>query len=446
MYSELKCHPTVPCPNRIFRIEIEIEPLSVLNWLHAQHDPEKLYWAPRGRHVELAGAGIADLVTGKLGSPPGELLHDIDATLARSDAGVRFYGGLVLDSQQHNDSEWAALSGLRFVVPKFELLCKPEQTVLAFQFKLGHHSDLGLEFDRLGKDIELLVTTQPQISEKLQTYLTIEHCPEREQWCQIVETALRLIGQGELQKIVLARKSIYRFAASLQPLEVLRYLPLANQSLFRFLFQMSPHHGFLGISPEQLYSRAGKKLHSDAIAGTRPRGVTTAQDIALGQALLHDDKELREHRFVSKTLLCHLNTLCTAVEWINREELLKLDHVQHLYSRFRGDLRENICDWDILKTLHPTPAVGGSPRSRALPWIKKLEPFARGWYANPVGCIDQNEAEFAVAIRSALIDDNKLLLYAGAGIVQGSEPEKEWDEIEKKMMNYTRLFKQPCQC
>ncbi|MEZ4744549.1 MAG: chorismate-binding protein [Calditrichia bacterium] len=90
--------------------------------------------------------------------------------------------------------------------------------------------------------------------------------------------------------------------------------------------------------------------------------------------------------------------------------------------------------------LHPTPAVGGYPKDLALPKISELEPFDRGWYAGPIGWFSKNAAEFAVAIRSGMVYHNKLLLYAGAGIVPGSEPEKEWDELENKISNFMRAL------
>jgi menaquinone-specific isochorismate synthase len=120
--------------------------------------------------------------------------------------------------------------------------------------------------------------------------------------------------------------------------------------------------------------------------------------------------------------------------------ILKLNQVQHLYTQCQGILKPDLTDADILPKLHPTPAVGGFPRTQALQLIEELEPFARGWYAAPVGWVGFDCAEFAVAIRSGLVDLDRLLLFAGAGIVIGSQPEAEWAEIENKIRHFTELF------
>jgi menaquinone-specific isochorismate synthase len=117
-------------------------------------------------------------------------------------------------------------------------------------------------------------------------------------------------------------------------------------------------------------------------------------------------------------------------------ELVKLPHIQHILRTIEGDLGGGESDLEILRALHPTPAVGGYPADLALNAIKELEPFERGWYAGPVGWVGPDAAEFAVAIRSGLVSGNTLSLYSGAGIVPGSRPEAEWDEIENK----TRTF------
>ncbi len=122
--------------------------------------------------------------------------------------------------------------------------------------------------------------------------------------------------------------------------------------------------------------------------------------------------------------------------------ILKLNHLQHLYNQLTGQLKEHIDDGDIINELHPTPAVGGFPREAALEQIGWLEPFDRGWYAAPVGWISEDAAEFVVAIRSGLVAGQQLHLYSGAGIVEGSSPSKEWEEIENKISNFIKTLGQ----
>jgi menaquinone-specific isochorismate synthase len=111
-----------------------------------------------------------------------------------------------------------------------------------------------------------------------------------------------------------------------------------------------------------------------------------------------------------------------------------------LYVPFNGSLNPEVTDGDILESIHPTPAVGGYPDKNVLPILHETEPFNRGWYAAPIGWTAADSATFAVAIRSALIIKNKLYLYSGAGIVDGSSPEKEWEELENKIYHFKKVL------
>ncbi|MCK5033282.1 MAG: chorismate-binding protein, partial [Calditrichia bacterium] len=120
--------------------------------------------------------------------------------------------------------------------------------------------------------------------------------------------------------------------------------------------------------------------------------------------------------------------------------VIKLRRLQHLYSKFHGKLKDETSDIEILSALHPTPAVGGVPGKEALEHIQSMEPFHRGWYAAPVGWIGYNSAEFAVAIRSGLVNGKNLALYSGGGIVDGSDVNSEWQEIENKIGNFLKAL------
>ncbi|MFQ5631178.1 MAG: isochorismate synthase MenF, partial [bacterium] len=207
-----------------------------------------------------------------------------------------------------------------------------------------------------------------------------------------------------------------------------------------FYFQPEQHVAFLGGSIERLYSKENRMLKSEAIAGTRRRGRTTQEDKALAKDLLHCDKDLREHNFVVENIKENLEKLCHTVDIDDEITLLKLAQVQHLRCRLQGILADDISDAQILQTMHPTPAVGGSPTNKAIAAIKKLEPFDRGWYAAPIGWVSNEASEFVVGIRSGLVEGNKLALFSGAGIVKGSTPDGEWAEIENKIANFMKAI------
>jgi menaquinone-specific isochorismate synthase len=197
---------------------------------------------------------------------------------------------------------------------------------------------------------------------------------------------------------------------------------------------------FIGVTPEILYRRDKREIISEAVAGTRPRGQDDEQNEALARELLNNEKELREHGYVSTSLRRNLNRLCDRLDSAQEVSVLKLSQIQHLYLPFNGTLRTGVTDGEILEALHPTPAVGGYPEKSILPTLKAAEPFNRGWYAAPVGWTAADSATFAVAIRSALVIKNKIYLYSGAGIVEGSSPEKEWEELDNKIGHYRKVL------
>ena len=178
------------------------------------------------------------------------------------------------------------------------------------------------------------------------------------------------------------------------------------------------------------------KIFVDALAGTRPTDPDPAKDLDYERELLNSKKDAYEHMIVCKMILEKLNEFSKNVYMTKNMEIMKLSHVQHLQSEFEGELEKNFHLKKILNELHPPPAVGGSPSHKAKSFIASHEPFERGLYASPIGVISKTYTEFAVGIRSALIDHKQLHLFGGAGIVLGSSPEKEWDETQSKMKSF----------
>ena len=179
---------------------------------------------------------------------------------------------------------------------------------------------------------------------------------------------------------------------------------------------------------------------SEAVAGTRPRGDTEAEDEALRRELLESAKERREHAFVEDAIRSDLEQVCTSVQRPNGTGELALARGRHLHSRLNGTLRPDTTTTDLLKVLHPTPAVGGVPTDDAVAAIRAQEPFDRGWYAGPVGWIGAEAAEFAVGLRAGLVEENQIALFSGAGIVDGSAPQREWEEIEQKIGDFAAIM------
>lgn len=250
--------------------------------------------------------------------------------------------------------------------------------------------------------------------------------PSHEWWDASLAEVLAAIAAGELRKQVLARRVCARAGAPIDPAAVLRALRERFPSATIFAVRRGGAT-FLGASPEELVGVRGVRIEAAALAGTS-RGTGD------GRWLLDDAKETSEHRFVVEALRERLAPLCASLEVPEAPQLMTLPNLSHLYTPVRGELAEARGLLSLIETLHPTPAVGAVPR--AADRSTMLEPFDRGWYAGPVGWSrgDANgEGDAVVALRSALVWESHAALYAGCGIVEGSDPEIEWREARLKM-------------
>lgn len=248
-----------------------------------------------------------------------------------------------------------------------------------------------------------------------------------------VQQALGEIARGDYAKVVLARALKYTTAEEFHPISVLNHLRRRYPDCYSFSIANGRGQSFIGATPERLVRVAGGRMHTAALAGSAARGDSASEDAALAQGLLHSEKDLREHQLVLDSIVGRVADLKLKVEHAAHPRLLGLANVHHLHTPISANLPESVHILDLVDRLHPTPAVGGAPQGPALAAIERLERFPRGLYAGPQGWVDhRGGGEFFVGIRSALIDGCNATAYAGAGIVAGSEPEKEFAETELK--------------
>ncbi len=248
-----------------------------------------------------------------------------------------------------------------------------------------------------------------------------------------VEAALDLIETQQLHKVVLARSIAIDYD---HPLSVAQTLVnLRHQHPDCHIFAVSDGRGssFVGASPERLLSCHQGTLLVDALAGSAPRGTGLAGDTILGDRLLANSKERREHQAVVDFIYQTLGQLALKPQSSRLPRLLKLANIQHLWTPITASLDWPLPPLEVLSCLHPTPAVAGWPKQTAYEVIHRYEQFDRGPYAAPLGWLDaKGNCEFIVGIRSCQIQANRARLYAGAGIVAGSKPQKELAEVQLK--------------
>ena len=178
----------------------------------------------------------------------------------------------------------------------------------------------------------------------------------------------------------------------------------------------------------------------DCIAGTRRRGRTKNEDAILEKELINSKKERSEHLFVANFLEERMKKICSSLTMTKAFDILKLSKVQHLNSEFVGELQDNKSYIDIINEIYPTPAVAGTPSKIAIGHINNIEKSERGFYAGACGYINNENSELMVGIRSIHVKNDKIYVYGGAGIVNGSDYQKEWIETEAKMKNFSFLW------
>jgi menaquinone-specific isochorismate synthase len=248
-----------------------------------------------------------------------------------------------------------------------------------------------------------------------------------------VAAAVEGIGRGDFEKVVLARAKDAEAPETLHPLRALNGLRQRFGDCYAFSVANGRGQSFIGASPERLVRSRSGSLVTEALAGSAGRGGGASEDAALAASLRRDEKELREHRLVLDGIVAGLRARGLKPEFPGEPEVRRLANVQHLLTPIRAELPSSVPLLDVLETLHPTPAVGGSPRETVVPRIREWEGFPRGLYAGALGWLSASgDGEFFVGLRSALIDGRRARLYAGAGIVAGSSPEREEAETELK--------------
>jgi len=249
-----------------------------------------------------------------------------------------------------------------------------------------------------------------------------------EQWQAIVGQVEQNLRRGELGKVVLARQVHVEGQDLFDPAVVLARLRADYADCFIFAVARSDRC-FLGASPERLVRLRDGAVRATCLAGSIARGATPEQDQRLGAELMASAKDRAEHEFVVRAICDALADVCGEQLSAGPLSLMKLRNVQHLFTPIVGRVAGGRGILDLVARLHPTPAMGGVPREPALEIIRRFEDMARGWYAAPVGWMDaRGEGEFAVAIRSALLHGAEASLFAGCGIVAGSDPDREYAE------------------
>ncbi|MEQ8457490.1 MAG: isochorismate synthase [Sandaracinaceae bacterium] len=348
-------------------------------------------------------------------------------------AAPRLFGGFSFAVGGASQLPWRGFGDGRFFLARwtYERGASPTLTYAA-DLRDGWAGRLSLARAELGAVWDALVSPAPETPPP--SVVRVDHLsPER--WRAQIDAITDAIARGEFEKVVAARRTEVRTDRDLDAWAILRGLGARYPETWRFGLRFG-QSTFLAATPERLFVKRGRLVETDALAGSIAANGEDAEARLLASA-----KDQREHRPVVEHLQARLGPLCTQLDAPDAPQLRRMPNILHLHTQLRGHLRAEVHAADLASALHPTPAVGGVPAEAAVQWIAAQEAHPRGWYAGPVGWLDADgDADFAVALRCGVIQGANAWAWAGGGIVEGSEPDAEWQESALKLRPFTHAL------
>ncbi|ANU25840.1 isochorismate synthase [Planococcus versutus] len=435
---------------RFYTETIEVTHMSALAFFEAggnDYTGKRMFWKNREKTFTLVGIGHAHVLstnetTGRFDKIKKDW-KNLSRQIVNEEQSVHpvLFGGFSFDPLNTKPSEWRRFPQAYFAVPTFQLVLKGEQAFISIHL-ITKAQESFKEFDVLRKKRDKLIHAaqvlevdqydKPVVTERIEL--------RKQEYMDSIERITTIINAKEVEKVVIARTVKLGFEEKFSPTSAL--YQVSNEQPESFLFGLEAQEQFFfGATPERLVKVENDRALSTCLAGSTPRGKTIEKDTELGEALLQDPKNRAEHQYVVSMISEVFKATCSQLIVPKVPKLMKIRDIQHLYTPVEGNLNVSSTLFDLVELLHPTPALGGEPKLEALALIREYEAMNRGYYAAPIGWIDtEGNGEFAVAIRSALLDDEKAYLYAGGGIVADSTPESEYDETWVKFRPMLRAL------
>ncbi len=347
-------------------------------------------------------------------------------TLARLPDAVRLAVGYSYASDGPRSEEWEGFDPAVLVLPQLAVIREGGKTRVIAALPAG------ASMKRL---IEVMLThdVEPEPLYPDAGDHSVESRPPSSQWREEVAEAVAGIRAGAMQKVVLARSVAVSTQAPIDGFDLLHHLERQHPQCYPYGWQVGGA-SFIGASPELLVQRRGMAVRTNPLAGTDRRGTGDDEDRAVGAALMSSAKNRDEHSLVIEDVARRLRTVTSELHVPPSPSLRRIATVQHLSTEITGTLAAPHHLLDLVALLHPTPAVGGTPRADATAFIEKAEGIDRGWYSGGVGWLTPGgDGDVAIALRCGLIRDSTALVYAGNGIVANSDPDEELAETRLKL-------------
>jgi len=405
-------------PIRIASVDVDIDPLDLVRAGSEAFGWAGFFASPEGRSVGALGSA-ATFVTGGAGR-----LEAIDSEVCNLPDGVSLLLGFSFDEDGPAGLDWEGFPSAAAILPEVSVTRVGGRSSLTVALRPGSdgRSLLGL--------LSALRAPGAATGDREVDH-TVESRPLPDDWRDLVEEAVTSIGAGTFEKVVLARTVVVHTPRPQRPFDLAAQLRDRYPECRVFGWQQG-ESTFVGASPEILIAREGERFQLSPLAGSAPRGADADADRRFGDALLSSDKDRLEHSIVVEDAVQRLSSMTRGITHSAEPVLQRFATVQHLATPITGHTNRRLLD--LAAALHPTAAVGGYPRPEALAFIAKQEGVDRGWYSGGIGWMEPGgDGELAIALRCALVRGDHAIIYAGNGIVDGSDPDDELVETRLKL-------------
>ncbi len=447
---------------RLHEIRDDVAPVSPCVLLDRAAGGPRGFWAAGDRWVAHSG------VVGRVSVDRGGAVADgerfgvvqeearrLFGRIARCDGRPRIFGGFSFATGRRADPVWSAFPPALFHLPEVELEHMPaegrcslvvrgptregaERTWRRWAAELERAAESGRGAWRGAAGSSASASASADAGAAFRGYAPAApparvFGTDRAAWGRMVWQALSKIGAGDAEKVVLARNLEVAPTVPVEPADLAMALWQENHGSYVFLFEPEPGEAIVGAAPETIATLVNGVVKATAVAGSVRVGADSVETAQLAQDLLDSAKDRAEQNFVVRDVVARLGRLGCTVQRDVEPHVLALARIQHLETKIAAEAPPGISLLDIVQSLHPNPAVCGIPRSVARSVLTDSENFDRGWYAGPVGFVDSaGKGIFVPALRSAVRAGHHWRLFAGAGIVAGSDPAMEWEETELK--------------
>ena len=437
--------------NNIFSYTQKIKPLGIRNLIENKfyHNEHQFFFENNKSNLSLIGYGAIDIIEvnelnnlDEAKTRIEEQLNSIIDISDNNDVTVKFLGGYEFDFNNQKTTIWNKFPKGYFILPECMItITKTDAWMTVIKKIKGNDSTESIieNINNLYNNIN--EQDVPQLKSEQSVINQCQDNIDKNTHLYIINEIINEIKTKNIKKVVYSRLKKIELNKPLNISSAIESLRLKYPHCINFFIKI-PHRGtFFGSTPEQLVSSSNNNITTEAIAGTINRGNDALNDLKLENELKNNQKYIEEHKIVIDEIKRLLNPKLNNISISNEPSILKLHNLQHLITKITGTLKNNIHILELVRILHPTPAVAGLPTTDALKLICEYEQHDRGWYSAPIGWVDKfGNGDFCVSLRSGYVIDNIMHIFSGAGIVEKSIPEDEWEETEMKFKTILSIF------